>query len=269
MKRSSYPVLLREIRTIAAEAGEAIMSVYGSEFAVEFKDDKSPLTEADRRAHKVIVAGLSSLEPTMPILSEESATDELADRRSWDTYWLVDPLDGTKEFVKRNGEFTVNIALIEQHRAVMGIVLAPATKLEYFGAVELGASKRIADGPVEAISATSRQPGPVRVVCSRSHPSAALATYLDSLGEHELKPMGSSLKVCLVADGQADIYPRFGPTSEWDTAAAQAILESAGGSMMDPLGQELRYNMKDGLLNPFFLAFGNSDRDWLTTVRSN
>jgi 3'(2'), 5'-bisphosphate nucleotidase len=242
------------------------MDVYGSEFAVEFKDDKSPLTEADRRAHEVIVAGLEALDPALPILSEESASEELVDRRSWDSYWLVDPLDGTKEFIKRNGEFTVNIALIEQHRAVMGVVLAPAMKLEYSGAVYLGAFKRTADGPAESISATLRQIGPVRVVCSRSHPSGALATYLESLGEHELKPMGSSLKICLVAEGQADIYPRLGPTSEWDTAAAQAILESAGGSMMDPLGQALRYNMKDGLLNPYFLAFGDPDRDWLTAV---
>ncbi|MFL2546317.1 MAG: 3'(2'),5'-bisphosphate nucleotidase CysQ [Candidatus Rariloculaceae bacterium] len=269
MKWSSDPAILGEVRAIAAAAGEAIMGVYGSEFSVEFKDDKSPLTEADRRAHNVIVAGLSALEPALPILSEESATEDLEGRRGWDSYWLVDPLDGTKEFVKRNGEFTVNIALIEQHRAVMGVVLAPATKLEYFGAVELGASKRIADGPEEAISAILRQEGPVRVVCSRSHPSGALATYLESLGEHELKPMGSSLKICLVADGQADIYPRLGPTSEWDTAAAQAILESSGGSMMDTLGQELRYNMKESLLNPYFLAFGDSDRDWLTAVSSH
>ena len=125
MKWSSDPALLEDVRKIAATAGEAIMDVYGSEFAVEFKDDQSPLTEADRRAHEVIVAGLQSLEPTLPILSEESAAEELVDRRSWGSFWLVDPLDGTKEFVKRNGEFTVNIALIEQHRAVMGVVLAP------------------------------------------------------------------------------------------------------------------------------------------------
>ena len=142
-------------------------------------------------------------------------------------------------------------------------------ELEYYGAVGAGASKQIADGSTEAISATLKQTGPVRVVCSRSHPSGALATYLESLGTHELKPMGSSLKICLVADGQADVYPRLGPTSEWDTAAAQAILESAGGSMMDPLGQALRYNMKDGLLNPYFLAFGDPGRDWLTAVSSD
>ena len=269
MKRSLYSSLLRNIRAIAAEAGDVIMNVYGSEFSVELKDDKSPLTEADRRANEIIIDGLSSLKPTIPILSEESPTNELFSRRSWDSYWLVDPLDGTKEFIKRNGEFTVNIALIEQHRATMGVVLAPAKKIEYFGAVELGASKRVAKGPIEKIRVTSRQTGPVRVVCSRSHRSNALATYLDVLGKHELKLMGSSLKICLIADGQADIYPRLGPTSEWDTAAAQAILESAGGSMIDLLGQELRYNMKEGLLNPFFLAFGDPERDWLMPVRSD
>ncbi len=266
MERNAKRALLDELRTIAGTAGKAIMRIYTSEFAVEFKDDQSPLTEADRASHELIIAALGTLQPALPVLSEESAPAELIDRLNWDSYWLVDPLDGTKEFVKRNGEFTVNIALIEQNRAVMGIVLAPAKDLEYSGALGLGAWKRLPGGRLEEIRVALRQTGPVRAVCSRSHPSGALAAYLERLGAHELKPMGSSLKICLVADGQADVYPRLGPTSEWDTAAAQAILESAGGSMMDPVGRALRYNTKDGFLNPYFLAFGDPDRDWLAAV---
>jgi len=266
MKRNSRQALLENLKAIAHDAGGAIMQIYGSDFGVEFKEDRSPLTEADRASHDRIVTGLAALEPKLPILSEESAPDELGGRLGWDRYWLVDPLDGTKEFVKRNGEFTVNIALVENNRAVMGVVLAPAMGLEYSGALDLGAWRRAGDAPPEAISVTLRQIGPVRVVCSRSHPSGALVAYLENLGSHELKPMGSSLKICLVADGEADVYPRLGPTSEWDTAAAQAILESAGGSMMDPAGQTLRYNTKDSLLNPYFLAFGDRNRDWLAAV---
>jgi 3'(2'), 5'-bisphosphate nucleotidase len=266
MEQNPKPALLDDLRTVAAAAGNAIMRVYDSEFDVEFKDDRSPLTEADRASHELIVEALSALEPALPILSEESAPEELKNRLNWDSYWLVDPLDGTKEFVKRNGEFTVNIALVEQNRAVMGVVLAPAKELEYSGASGLGAWKRVLGGPLEEIHVASRQTGPARVVCSRSHPSGALSAYLERLGRHELKRMGSALKICLIADGQADVYPRFGPTSEWDTAAAQAILETAGGSMMDPVGQTLRYNITDGFLNPYFLAFGDPDRDWLTAV---
>ena len=266
MERNSMQALLDKLRVIAADAGDAIMRIYEGDFDVEFKDDKSPLTEADRASHECIVTGLSALEPALPILSEESTPDEFKDRLDWNRYWLVDPLDGTKEFIKRNGEFTVNIALIENNRAVMGIVLAPALGVEYAGALDLGAWRRAPDAAPEAISAKLRHIGPARVVCSRSHPSGTLAAYLENLGAHELKPMGSSLKICLVAEGQADVYPRLGPTSEWDTAAAQAILESAGGSMMDAAGRALRYSMKDSLLNPFFLAFGDPNRDWLAAV---
>ncbi len=266
MERNKAQALLDHLRRIAAQAGDAIMTVYEKDFAVEFKADHSPLTEADRASHDCIVAGLSELDPALPILSEESDPAELGERRDWKRYWLVDPLDGTKEFVKRNGEFTVNIALVVDGRAVMGVVLAPEIGLEYAGALDLGAWKWQADAQAEKISVTLRQTGDVRVVVSRSHPSGALAGFLDNIGPHELKPMGSSLKICLVADGQADIYPRLGPTSEWDTAAAQAILESAGGSMMDAAGRELRYNTKDSLLNPYFLAFGDPNRDWLAAV---
>ena len=260
--------LVEAVREIAQAAGRAVMAVYDGEFAVELKADRSPLTAADRAAHAIIRDGLSALRPALPVLSEESSPDEVAERRRWACYWLVDPLDGTREFVKRNGEFTVNIALIEHHRAVLGVVTAPAVGTEYGGALGSGAWRRGADGPAVPIRVRRACPQRVRVMGSRSHPSAALAAYLHALGPHELRPMGSSLKICLVADGQADCYPRLGPTSEWDTAAAQAILESAGGGIMDLAGRPLRYNTKDALINPHFVAFGDPERDWLQAVRS-
>jgi len=260
--------LVEPLRTIAEQAGAAIMDIYQTAFEVEHKEDNSPLTAADRASHEIICAGLAGLEPRLPVLSEESSSPELADRLSWNRYWLVDPLDGTKEFVKRNGEFTVNIALIEKHRAILGIVLAPALGLEYVGATAAGAWRRRSGGGTVPIAVAPAPDRRLRVVGSRSHPSGALASYLEHLGQHDLKSMGSSLKICLVADGQADIYPRLGPTSEWDTAAAQAVLESAGGSMISLDGRMLRYNTKESLLNPHFLAVGDSGRDWLSAVPS-
>jgi 3'(2'), 5'-bisphosphate nucleotidase len=260
------PKLLDRIRAIAEAAGDCIMEVYDGDFDVELKDDSSPLTQADRAAHELIVERLGALPNALPVLSEESSGAEISDRLSWGRYWLVDPLDGTKEFIKRNGEFTVNIALVDDHRAVLGVVVAPAKNLVYTGLLGHGAFS-IVDGAERPIRVTRPPADPLRVVGSRSHASPALAAYLDALGEHVLKPMGSSLKICLVAEGSADVYPRLGPTSEWDTAAAQAILESAGGSMMDTVGQPLRYNSKEFLLNPHFLAFGDVERDWLAPLR--
>lgn len=264
---TATPELLDAVRGIASRAGAAIMEVYVRDFAVELKDDHSPLTEADRAAHEVIVGALRKLDPGWPILSEESRLDELAERGSWDPYWLVDPLDGTKEFIKRNGEFTVNIALIENHVAVLGVVLAPALALEYSAARDLGAFKSSGNGGSVPIGVATEAASPLRIVGSRSHRGDSLNAYLEAIGPYELVPMGSSLKICLVAEGVADVYPRLGPTSEWDTAAAQAILESAGGVMIDASGQPLRYNLKEDLLNPHFLAFGDRDRDWLAPLR--
>jgi 3'(2'), 5'-bisphosphate nucleotidase len=261
--------LLKQTCDIARAAGAAILEVYGQDFEVEHKDDRSPLTAADRAAHALIVERLAALEPPMPVLSEESAAHEHSGRASWPRYWLVDPLDGTKEFLKRNGEFTVNIALVEGHRATLGVVYAPALDLLYYGALDRGAWRERGGGPAERIAVRAPAPRRLRVVGSRSHPSGELAGYLEGLGEHEITPMGSSLKICLVAAGDADVYPRFGPTSEWDTAAAQAILESAGGRMIDRDGQPLRYNTKDDLLNPHFLAFGDLKRDWLAPIRKD
>jgi 3'(2'), 5'-bisphosphate nucleotidase len=261
-------LVLAELCAIARAAGEAILEVYGREFKVQLKDDRSPLTEADQVAHRIIGERLHAFDETVPMLSEESAPQDVAQRRSWLRYWLVDPLDGTKEFLKRNGEFTVNIALVDSGRAVLGVVLAPVLERLYYGAVGHGAWRRDGWGDPQPIRVRRSAASPLRVVGSRSHGAGELAKYLGALGPHELKPMGSSLKICLIAEGAADIYPRLGPTSEWDTAAAQAILESAGGRMIDRLGEPLRYNTKDDLLNPHFLAFGDTRRDWLAPIQT-
>jgi 3'(2'), 5'-bisphosphate nucleotidase len=254
--------LLDAVVGIARSAGEAILAVYRSDFAVQAKEDRSPLTEADLRAHAVIVEALVALTPDLPVLSEESATVPFESRSAWRRYWLVDPLDGTREFVKRNGEFTVNIALIEGHAPVLGVVHAPVLDVTYAGGAALGAFKQVAGGDRLPIHVATRATPPVRVVGSRSHAGDSLARFLANLDAHELVRMGSSLKLCLVAEGVADVYPRLGPTSEWDTAAAQAVVEGAGGAVTDTAGQPLRYNAKAELLNPQFLVFGDRGRDW-------
>jgi 3'(2'), 5'-bisphosphate nucleotidase len=254
--------MLSQVLAVAVEAGKAIMAVYDSDFAVELKDDRSPLTAADRAAHATIAAGLQRLPLRLPLLSEESVGNEREERRLWPRFWLVDPLDGTKEFIKRNGEFTVNIALIDGHRPVAGVVVAPALGTCYFGALGHGAFKRVGD-QTRPIAVSRPAARPLRVVGSRSHATPELEQFLATLGPHELKSMGSSLKICLVAEGEADIYPRLGPTSEWDTAAAEAVLLAAGGSLIDLEGQPLSYNARETLLNPHFLAMGDDIRDRL------
>jgi 3'(2'), 5'-bisphosphate nucleotidase len=261
--------LLDAVSQIARDAGRAILEVYARDFAVALKADRSPLTEADEVAHAIIDRSLRTLAPSVPVLSEEGTPERQTDRRTWTRLWLVDPLDGTKEFLKRNGEFTVNIALVTEHQATLGVVLAPALDRLYFGALGVGAWRQDGDGLPEPIYVRRASRNPPLVVGSRSHPSGELADYLAALGPHEITSMGSSLKICLVAEGAADLYPRLGPTSEWDTAAAHAILESAGGRMIDTTGQPLRYNRKDDLLNPHFLAFGDQRRDWLAPVMNN
>jgi 3'(2'), 5'-bisphosphate nucleotidase len=254
--------LLDAVLDISRRAGEAILEVYGTDFSVEAKADRSPLTEADLRAHRVIVEGLAALTPDLPVLSEESASVPYRTREGWGRYWLVDPLDGTKEFVSRNGEFTVNIALIEGHAPDLGVVYAPVKEVAYLGGVRLGAWRIERDRAREPIAVQRSLRRPTRVVGSRSHAGESLQRFLANLGECELVSMGSSLKLCLVADGTADIYPRLGPTSEWDTAAAQAVVEGAGGRVTDTRLERLRYNAKPELLNPHFLVFGDSSVDW-------
>lgn len=250
---------LDKVVSIACAAGDEIMVVYarGAEgLAVTEKADLSPLTEADERAHRLIACRLVALMPRLPLLSEEDvAAFPGADQDG--RYWLVDPLDGTKEFIKRNGEFTVNIALIEQGQPVLGVVHAPALGVTYLAAESVGAFRQVAGGTHEPIKVAKHAPGtPWRVVGSRSHAGDSLAAYLGKLGDHELVPMGSSLKFCLVAEGKADLYPRLGPTSLWDTAAAHCVVEQAGGSVRTLAGSPLSYAQTAQMLNPFFVVAG-------------
>ena len=257
------PHLLRpRIAAIARAAGDAILEIYAQDFEVDFKDDASPLTAADLASHRYIVAALAELTPDLPVLSEESADIPYATRRDWGTFWLVDPLDGTKEFVKRNGEFTVNIALIHQGRPVLGVVHAPVLDVTYSAAAGEGAFRRRHGGADEAIGTRAPQGRTLTVVASRSHSNADTDAFLAEVGNRydvELTSKGSALKICLVADGEANLYPRTGPTMEWDTAAAQAVLEAAGGVMaIFGSATPLHYNKAD-LLNPHFLAAYGAD----------
>ncbi|MEO8309474.1 MAG: 3'(2'),5'-bisphosphate nucleotidase CysQ [Pseudomonadota bacterium] len=256
--------LLEAVIDISRRAGREILDVYGTDFEAHAKADNSPVTEADLRAHRLITAELARLLPSLPVLSEEAADIPFAERSSWSRYWLVDPLDGTREFVSRNGEFTVNIALIDGHRPVLGVVHIPVIDSTYSGIAGVGAWRAANDRPRAPIEVRRIIRPPLRVVGSRSH-GVSLEPLLAQLGPCEMKPAGSSIKLCLVADGSADLYPRLGPTSEWDIAAGQAILEAAGGQVVRIAdGQALQYNTKDGLLNPDFLAFGDPDiyRRW-------
>src|ERR1700678_4007843 len=242
---------------IAARAGAPIMKVYDGAFTVERKDDNSPLTLADLDSQRIIVESLRQLTPDIPILSEESAQAPWVVRQSWRELWVVDPLDGTREFVKRNGEFTVNIALIVEHEPVLGVVAAPAQGLLYWGAVGIGAFSHHRGAAQMPIHVSA--PGdPLRVVGSRSHASAQTMEYLKGVKPHVITGIGSSLKFCPVAEGQADLYPRCCPTSEWDPAAGQALLEAAGGHVTRLDGHRLRYNCRDSVINGDFLAFSDA-----------
>jgi len=254
---------------IARRAGDAIMHVYAGDFAVERKDDNSPLTAADIAAHRAIVAGLREIAPQIPVLSEEAA-DEIpwSVRQGWDRYFLVDPLDGTREFVKRNGEFTVNIALIENGAPTLGVVFAPVLD-EMFSAWVGGHAWMHRSREGEKIALHTRRRGtPVVVAGSRSHADPRLLGALDRIGAHELVTLGSSLKFCRTAQGVADLYIRYGLTSEWDTAAGQCVLEQAGGGVIRLDGSTLSYNTKESLLNPDFLAFGDSSVAWTDIIRA-
>lgn len=259
---------LDPVRALAADASERILDIYATAFGVTAKNDDSPLTAADLAAHHAILAGLKRLAPDIPVLSEESADIPFAERSRWRRYWLVDPLDGTKEFVQRNGQFTVNIALIEERQPVLGVVRVPVTGVCYFAARGYGAFRENPGQPPQQIAVKPLRPDePVRVVGSRSHGGPGLQAFVAKLGAHELVTIGSSLKFCQVAEGSADVYPRLGPTSEWDTAAAQAIVEVAGGRVVSAqTGEPLRYNARESLRNPHFIVYGDASRDWLSCV---
>jgi 3'(2'), 5'-bisphosphate nucleotidase len=247
---------------IARDAGKKILDVYITDFDVSHKHDNTPLTEADMAAHKTIVQGLQALDCDFPILSEESSHIGFSERSQWTTYWLVDPLDGTREFIKKNGEFTVNIALIHEHKPILGVIYVPVSGDCYFAAKHTGAFKQLRDQEAVAIHTRGKPSDMTIVAGSRSHRGDSLNEFLGKIGKYDIVSMGSSLKSCLVAEGKADIYPRLGPTSEWDTAAAQCVVEEAGGKILDLEMQPMRYNTKRSLLNPYFLVIGDPEFDW-------
>jgi len=258
--------LLPRVREAVAGAGEAIMAVYNDPATpkVVDKDDNSPLTEADLAANRILVERLKALTPDVPILSEESKQAPWSERKQWNELWIVDPLDGTREFLKRNGEFTVNVALVRDHEPVLGVVYAPALNRWYFASIEDGAWRQDDQREPVRIEAGQKQfDRPWQVVGSRSHNTREVEDFVARLGSAEFVAMGSSLKLCLVADGSADIYPRLGPTCEWDTCAAQAVVEAAGGRVVDAqTGESLTYNAREEVLNPWFIVCREPDQAW-------
>ncbi len=269
--RSELARLAEACIEIAVAAGGEILDVYRrEEIKATHKQDASPLTEADLRAHRLIVTRLASLTPKLPVLSEEAADVEFGVRQEWPRFWLVDPLDGTKEFIARNDEFTVNIALVEGSAPILGVVHVPALGATYWG---YGAAsgipqawRRDAQASAQALAVAPRLASHPRVLASRSHRGASLDRFLEQLGPHQIVSAGSALKFCRLAEGRADVYPRLGPTSEWDTAAGQAVVEGAGGAVVTLDGQPLAYNQKADLLNPSFIAYANHYTDWLRLV---
>ena len=259
--------LLFKVREIAEQAGEAILNIYqNADFNIQIKSDNTPLTEADLAAHWVIAKGLRKISD-WPVLSEESPADDLEKHLQWQRYWLVDPLDGTKEFIDRNGEFTVNIALIDQGKPILGVIYAPVHCVSYCGLQDKGswkASNHIDFDQWTRLHSRSWNPQQQKtlVASSRRHGAEKLVQRLQAIGDYDFLAMGSSLKTCLVAEGIADFYPRIGPTSEWDTGAAQCILEQAGGAILGPDFASLKYNQKQSLLNPNFIAVGDKSVNW-------
>ncbi|MCG8413158.1 MAG: 3'(2'),5'-bisphosphate nucleotidase CysQ [Pseudomonadales bacterium] len=263
--------LLDSVVAISQAAGEEILSVYNDNRPIDVtvKDDNSPLTVADRRANAVIVEQLQTLDASIPILSEEIEQPSYPVRSGWQRYWLVDPLDGTKEFINRNGEFTVNIALIDAGEPLLGVVHVPVSSTSYFGGTVVSAAwKQVGDDePVKlAVSGGPENGGKLRLVASRSHRGELVDRLIRQIetrfSDIAVVSMGSSLKLCLLAEGAADLYPRLAPTSEWDTAAAHAVLRATGGEVLTTEFRPLRYNQKDDILNPHFLAVASIDFDW-------
>ena len=265
-----YQAWLPELIRIARAAGDAILHVYKSEIDVQRKLDNSPLTLADIAAHNIIEAGLQRLTPHIPQLSEESVAIPYAIRQEWRRYWLIDPLDGTREFIKRNGEFSVNIALVEEGRPVIGIVYAPVADELYYACSDSGAYKQVGTAAPESIHSRQWDTDALVFAVSRSHGSPRLQGFLSqvagNLSMPELISLGSSLKICRVAEGKADLFPRLGLTSEWDTAAAQCVLEAAGGAVIAPDGRAFRYNQRPTLLNGDFIALGDTRLPWRSWI---
>lgn len=244
---------LNKIANIAKEAGDAIMEIYKKDFSIEYKEDKSPLTEADIESNKIICSALKKFYPNIPILSEENKLVDYAQRKHWEYFWLIDPIDGTKEFIKKNGEFTVNIALIHNNVPVLGVVYAPVLGDMYQAKADEGAFK---NGQRLPMYINSHPEEKLQVVASKSHLSKETQNFIDSLDTKEIKQVskGSSLKLCMVAEGEADIYPRLAPTMEWDTAAAQVIVVESGKEVIQFENKKTVVYNKENLLNPWFIV---------------
>lgn len=246
--------MLPETAALSERAGKAIMEIYSREdFGITYKDGGSPLTIADMTAHNIILKRLKEITPGLPVLSEESSAVPYQVRKSWARFWLVDPLDGTKEFIKRNGEFTVNIALIEHNRPVLGVVHAPASGITYYAGMKQGSFRQQSGKEKIKITVANYTGGTLKIVASRSHKVKAVEQFLQNIDNYECIGIGSSLKLCLIAEGSAHLYPRLGPTMEWDTAAAQCVVEEAGGVVKNINNNPLYYNKPD-LHNPHFIA---------------
>jgi 3'(2'), 5'-bisphosphate nucleotidase len=239
---------------IAKEAGMVITEIYNSDFDYQLKEDLSPITAADNLSHNIITERLKTLTPQTPILSEENCNIPYKIRSQWTQYWLVDPLDGTKEFISKNGEFTVNIALIENNTPIFGVIDIPITNETYWGSKVNGSFCSDANNDIKQINVSEDNQNPIRLVASRSHPSEMLNDLLEKIIDYEIIEVGSSIKFCLIASGQADCYPRFGPTSEWDTAAGEAIVSYASGCVVTARGNSMNYNVKEDYLNPNFIV---------------
>lgn len=254
-------VMIEIVKTIAAEAGEKILSFYGKPIPVEKKSDDSPLTKADLAAHNTIVAGLKDIDSSIPVLSEEASEVPFEERKNWDRFWVVDPMDGTKEFIKQTGEFTVNIALVQDGKSLLGVVYVPAKNLYYWAEHGLGAFKQVKEDASLAIKVRKPDADALSIVASRDHAGSMVQELLERFPTAQTQSMGSSLKFCLVAEGKADIYLRDVPTMEWDTAAAQCIVEESGGVVKDIEDKVLRYN-KEVLRNPSIITLGDPLFAW-------
>ena len=252
-----------ELLDIAIDAGKEILNIYNDEIIVNSKEDKSPITQADIKSNNLIVNRLKKFDPNIPILSEESLV-EWENRKNWDKYWLIDPLDGTKEFINKNGEFTVNISLIKNNYPMFGIIYAPVKSLLYYAFKNYGSYKLKTKTNLTTLSDSSKininkeKKSTIKIIGSRSHSNKELQIWLENkFRNFELITIGSSLKFCVLAEGKADIYPRLGPTCEWDIAAGHIILEEAGGKLKSVDNKDILYNTKEDILNPHFIAYGN------------
>lgn len=261
---NKYKQYLNPVISVAKQAGKEILKLYKKDghLAVKLKADDSPLTEADLVANDIVNSGLKALAADIPLLSEEGENIAYEERSKWGDYWLVDPLDGTNEFINHSGEFTVNIALIHNHKPVLGVSYAPAHFTCYFACIGEGAFREDADGEKCRLYTRKINSRKIKVVVSKNLGIKKLQKFLSNLDDHELIYYGGSLKLCLIAEGVLDVYPRLGANFEWDTAAGQCIVEEAGGAVVDLNFKQLQYNTKDSLYNPYFLVIGDRSYNW-------